>query len=236
MSNRLRLTTILCAVLSVSGVLAACDDSGDAIPNGDENGGMAGDSPVAGKSNGGSSSGSAGTPAGGTAGMMTTGGAGAGGADTAGVGGVGDGGSEPTIGGAGGAGGDSGAGGAGGAGGDNGGAELEYACGASTLSEKFCSALVTVTCDEPTLCVECVPTREGDLELFAECPACLAQHKASYQCAIDAYESGNSAAGIACYGVADVNEVCGAKFEQAAACSTYKASHGDVCPATWPLP
>jgi hypothetical protein len=222
MSNRLRFTTILCAVLGVSGMLAACGDDDDAIP-GDENGG--------------SSSGSAGKAAGGAAGM-------AGGADTAGAGGRGDGGAEPAIGGAGadaggaaGAGGAVGVGGAAGAGG--GGAELEYACGASTLSEKFCSALKTVACDEPTqptLCVECIPTRESDLELFADCPACLALHEASYQCAVDAYESGNAAAGIGCYDIADVNEVCGAKFEQAFACNEYKLSNNDVCPATWPMP
>ena len=238
MSNRLRLTTILCAVLGVSSMLAACDDSGDAVPNGDENGGAAGESPVAGKSAGGSSSGSAGKASGGAAGMT----GGAGGVDTGGAGGAGDGGAEPTIGGAG-AGGAGDAGGAGGAAGaagaGGGGAELEYACGASTLSEKFCSALKTVTCDEPTqptLCVECVPTRESDLELFADCPACLALHEASYQCAVDAYESGNAAAGIGCYDIADVNEVCGAKFEQAFACNEHKLSNNDVCPATWPMP
>jgi hypothetical protein len=236
MSNRLRLTTIFCAVLSVSGMLAACDDSDDAVPNGDENGGAAGDSPVAGKSAGGSSSGSAGKTGGGTAGMMT-GGAGAGGADTAGAGGMGDGGGEPTVGGAGAdAGGAGGAAGAAGAGAGGGGAELEYACGASTLSRKLCSALTTVTCDEPTFCVECVPAREGDLELFAECPACLALHEASYQCAVDAYESGNSAAGIECFGIADINDACGAKFQEALSCNNYKFSHDGVCPTTWPMP
>ena len=235
MSNRLRLTTILCAALSVSGMLAACDDGGDAVPNGEENGGAAGESPAtAGKQTGGSSSGSAGTAGGGTAGKA--GGAGAGGADMAGEGGGGAGG-EPSIGGAGGEpsiGGAGGAAGAAGAGG--GGPELEYLCGAATLSEKLCSALVSVTCDEPTICVECIPAREGDLELFAECPACLALHEAAYQCAIDAYEGGNTAAGIECFGVADINDACFESFNQAIACNDYKNAHGDVCPATWPLP
>jgi hypothetical protein len=234
MSNRLRLTTIFCAVLGVSGMLAACDDSDDAVPNGDERGGAAGESPgVGGKQTGGSSSGSAGKA--GSAGSGTAGkagGAGAGGADMAGAGGVGGAGGEPAIGGAGGAGGESGEGGAGDAGGS--GPELEYLCGASNLSEKLCSALVSVTCEEPTLCVECVPAREADLELFAECATCLALHEASYQCGIDAYESGNTAAGIECYGFADLNDACFESFNQALACNDHKNKYG--CPATWPAP
>ena len=231
MSNRLRLTTIFCAVLSVSGMLAACDDSEDAVPNGDDNGGAAGDSPVAGKSTGGSSSGSAGKTGGGTAGMMT-GGAGAGGADTAGAageGGEGGAGGEPAIGGA------AGAAGAGGAGGDSG-AGLEYACGSSTLSEKLCSAYVGASCPEPTFCAECIPARDAELEYFPECPACFALHQAAFQCGIDAFESGDAAAGIGCYDFADLNDTCIDFFSQASTCNDYKNNNNDVCPATWPMP
>jgi hypothetical protein len=220
MSNRLRLTTIFCAVLGVSGMLAACDDHDDAVPNGDDNGGAAGDAPVAGKSTGGSSPGSAGKAAGGTAGMMTSGGTG--GAGTAGAGGEGGAGVEPEVGGAAGAGG--------------GGPDVEYLCGASTISEKLCSALVSVTCDEPTFCADCVPTRETDLELFAECPACLQHMEAFYQCGIDAYESGNTAAGIECFPPADIADACAGSLNEALACNDAKNDpNGPGCPATWPV-
>jgi hypothetical protein len=233
MKNRLGFTMIL-GVLGVSCALAACGDDDDGIGSTDD-GGAGGDaSPAAGTKTGGSSSGGVAGKGGNTSGGKAGGGTG-GSAGTATVGGAGGEGGTVEAGGAAGA---TNGGASGGAdGGDGaGGAPLEYSCGKATSSQKLCSSLLGVMCaDETQTCVECVPQYTGDRAPFASCPACLAEVDRYYQCAIDAYESGDYASGIECtpgFGAEISFEHCVPIFESAQDCNTVETTDG--CPAQWP--
>lgn len=231
MAHRLR-HVIWVSLVGASALLFACsDDATDGTNDssaGDSSGGDA-----SGSASGGSSAGKGGSTSGGKAGAGTAGTSPGGEGGASGEGGAAAGG-EPALGGAAGDA-NQGDGGAemGGAGGADGG--LEYACKTTTIVNELCSALFAANCSDPTDCADCVQTRAGERETFADCPACLAQHDAFFQCGIDAYESGNLSAGIECYPGfgADLNDSCVPYLNQAVACSDYALENG--CPQAWPV-
>jgi hypothetical protein len=185
-----------------------------------------GSSNKAGSNNGGEAGkGSGGTPdEGGAAG---TGGVPGGGAADGGVGGVGDGGTPGNMAGASG---EAGAGGSGGAGEP----QLVYACGSDNAYKKVCSAKAAANCDNAIVCAECVPQTKDEHDGAATgCQTCDDLIDEYYQCGIDAFEMGNTAAGMQCVGPdADFSDQCFDFFSQYFACDTYLGDHD--CPATWP--
>jgi hypothetical protein len=212
--------------------LSACDDDGDSINGGDagEAGADTGGSSTAGSSNqaGTSSGGKAGSGSGGS----PDGGMPQGGAADGGMGGVDEGGAGGTSAGAGGS--DAGAAGAAGAGGA-GETPLVYACGSDTQYKKVCSAKVAANCPDPTDCADCV-TQVTDELVGAQtgCAACDDLLVDYYQCGVDAFESGNTAAGMQCienFG-ADFSDTCVEIFGDFFSCNTYLGDN--PCPATWP--
>jgi hypothetical protein len=216
--------------------LSACDGDDE---SGGNNGGDAGE---AGADTGGStaagSSNTAGTNSGGKAGSSTggvaDGGTPNGGATDGGMGGVNDGGAGGSSAGAGGSDVSAGAAGAAGAGGA-GETPLVYACGSDTQYKKVCSAKVAADCPDPTDCADCVTQVTDDLEgSQTGCAACDDLLVDYYQCGVDAFESGNTAAGMQCIdGVgADFSDTCFEIFDEFFSCNTYLGT--DPCPATWP--
>jgi hypothetical protein len=224
------------AMLSLLGAcsLSACGDDDPANVPDDGNGGEGGEP------SGSAGTKTAGSPSGGSAGHA---GSSNGGADAGGAGGAGgepSEGGEPSTGGVpshgganeGGAGG-SAAGGEGGAGEPS----LVYTCKATTLDHKLCSALAAAECTDPTDCSTCVAERKAEREDFATgCATCDALYDDYFQCAIDAFESGEVGNGVECiedYG-ADINyEKCVVPGLGAASdCQSYIQTND--CPATWP--
>jgi len=245
MKQRMRYVFVL-ALATGGMVVSACsgDDSSD-----DNNGGSSGASgtKTGGSSSGGSankagrnSGGEAGTESGGEAGSATAGTSAMGGAPGtagAGAGGTADGG----MGGAshvGAGGSDAGAGGMG-AGGDAG---LVYACGSANQFQKTCSAWSAANCGDAVVCSDCVfdlTSAREDFQTAPPCDTCNAKYDAYYQCQIDAFESGDLAFGVACYGgFADGSDNCLPFFDDAIACEGYVGSEVEphACPASWPPP
>jgi hypothetical protein len=234
---------VLVLALASAGVgMSACtgdDTSGDEDTGGSagaagshagsKNGGTSssGSSNKAGSNSGGGQAGdgSGGTPdeGGAAGGGGVPGGSGADG----GVGGVGDGGTA----GVGGDGNDAGAGGTGGAGEP----QLVYACGSDNAYKKVCSAKAAANCDNAIVCAECVPQTKDEHDGAATgCQACDDLVDEYYQCGIDAFETGNTAAGMQCVGPdADFSDQCFDFFSQYLACDTYRGDND--CPATWPV-
>lgn len=245
MKQRMRYL-VLVALAASTTVVGACSDDEDSIAV--DKGGSAGaaGSKTGGSSAGGSannagnnSGGKAGSAAAGTSAMAgtstmagTSAMAGAGGAGEGGAGGATDGGADSA--GAGGS--DGGAAGAGGAGEP----ALVYKCGSSTLIRKQCSALAAADCTEPIVCSDCIDAMTADREasqLDPPCPACDAKYDAVAQCEVDAFESGDLAFGVECFGdFADGSDSCYEFLNQAVACEGYVGSDADPheCPATWP--
>lgn len=225
MNNRLSYALVFAVVGSLT--IAACSDD-DSTGTGGDGGGAGEPTSSAGTKTGGSSSGGssikAGTDAGGNAGNGTAGSGTAGAAD-GGMGGVSEGGANSA-----------GASSAG-AGGEGGAGELVYTCGSDTQYKKVCSAKVAANCTEPTDCSDCLTQVSDDYEgAKTDCAACDALVLDYYQCGVDAFETGDTAAGMQCIdGVgADFSDSCfeGVFMNQYLACSTYLEDH--ACPATWP--
>jgi hypothetical protein len=238
MKNRLGLTMIL-GVFGVSCALAACGDDDDGVGSTD-NGGAGGDaSPTAGTKTGGSSSGGVAGKGGNTSGGKAGGGSGGSAGSTTTVGGAGGEGGTVEAGGAAGATNGGASGGADGGDGSGGAAPLEYSCGQANINQKLCSALLGANCpDQMDTCLDCVPQRTSERSLFTSCPACLTQFDKAYQCAIDAYETGDintPTSGIEClpeYGADLSFDNCYPIFDSANDCKSVEAQDG--CPATWP--
>ncbi len=239
MTKRLSYALLL-ALVGSSLSLSACSD-GDSSAE-DHDGGAGSSGSDAGSKTGGSASGGSsnkagantgGKAGGGTAGTSPEGGtANVGGtSDTGGAseGGASEGGANGHSAGA--AGTDAGAGGAGGAGEP----QLIYTCGSATQYQKVCSAKVAADCPDPSDCADCVAQvsdeRDGSITDCATCDALVDQY---YQCGVDAFESGNSAAGMQCInGVgADFSDECSLFFFDYFDCGTYL--NDNACPATWP--
>jgi hypothetical protein len=238
MKQRMGYVLVLALTTGAFAVSACGDDSSSGA---DDDGGSAGESgssagsktggstsggsaPKAGANSGGKSgSGSAGTsPEGGTGGAT-------GGAADGGAGGVSDGGAGGSSAGA--AGSDAGAGGAGGAGEP----PIVYACGSDTNYKKLCSAKVAAACPEPTDCADCVAQVSDDYDgSLTGCASCDALMDKYYQCGVDAFDSGNTAAGMQCVPDlgADFSDECSAFFFEYFDCGSYLEDH--TCPATWP--
>lgn len=236
MTKRLSYALLL-ALVGSSLSLSACSD-GDSSAE-DHDGGAGSSGSDAGSKTGGSASGGSsnkagantgGKAGGGTAGTSPEGGtANVGGAsDTGGAseGGASEGGANGHSAGA--AGTDAGAGGAGEP-------QLIYTCGSATQYQKVCSAKVAADCPDPSDCADCVAQvsdeRDGSITDCATCDALVDQY---YQCGVDAFESGNSAAGMQCInGVgADFSDECSLFFFDYFDCGTYL--NDNACPATWP--
>jgi hypothetical protein len=244
MKQRLGYVLVL-ALASASVGMSAC--SGDDTSGDEDTGGSAGaagshagtktgGTSSSGSSNkaGSASAGEAGKGSGGTpdeGGAAGAGGVPGGGGADGGVGGGGDGGTSSNMAGA------SGEAGAGGSGEP----VLTYACGSNTLPKKLCSAFVGASCTDPTVCADCVTERTDERDAFladfstTPCATCTDKFDAYFQCAVDAFESGNVTSGVDCvenYG-ADISfDNCIPLLDEASACHTYL--NENECPATWP--
>ena len=239
MRNRLGYA-IVATLLGANMLLVACDDDGDGVDNGG-GGESAGGEPASGGSSSGKggsvNGGSSGSTNGGMGGDMTE--AGAGGMPEAGAGGMPEAGAGGAPGGMGGMAGANVGGADAGAGG--GGTEVTYACGATSLNHKFCSALSAANCTEGVDCGDCVEIWTNDRSAFVGCDACLAHYDKVLQCSIDAFEGGTLSEGVVCLEsgaestFADPSEACWESFTDAVQCQAYWGAM-DACPAQWPLP
>lgn len=229
MNNRLSYALVL--AFAGSFAISACSD--DDSSGEEDNGGKAGvGGSSAGSKTGGSTSGGssnkAGTNAGGKPGSGTAGTGTAGAAD-GGMGGV----SEGGVSNAGAGGSDAGAAGAGGEGGAG---ELAYACGSDTQYKILCSAKVAADCPDATECSDCVTVVGDEYEnSMTTCATCNALVDDYYQCGVDAFQSGDTEAGMQCIDTvgADFSDTCSEFFFAYFDCATYLEDH--TCPATWPV-
>jgi hypothetical protein len=117
-------------------------------------------------------------------------------------------------------------------GGQGAGGHAKDECQGSALGNRLCAAFEARQCSEPLDCLTCVADAREQRRPYEACAACGLAFDAWYQCAVNAFEAGNVAAGVACVdGHAEVHPGCGSYLESAIRCSV-DAEEG--CPKTWP--